>query len=123
MAQGEFIRSSVHRFVAETGIANLNVENIADLFVQQCSTLAEPVAETTKFIIAGRLADKKPGAVAIRVSGGRVDTELFAASDMPATLIFEPDDLSVEQCNMLFGKAIKNVEGKFLKNLSIAGLS
>lgn len=45
-----------------------------------------------------------------------MDTETFEAGKVPATLILEPADLSVDQCNMQFGKALKNVEGKFLKN-------
>lgn len=112
---GEYVRSTVHRFVTESGISNFGVEDIASLFVQQCK-VTETAAETTKFIIAGRLADKKPGAVVIRVTPGNVDTETITATNVPATLILEPADLSVDRCNMLFGKALKNVEGKFLKN-------
>lgn len=113
-AMGEYVRSSVHQFVTESGISNFVVEEIANLFVQTCNPYSEETE--TKFIIAGKLSDKKLGAVVIRVSGGAVDTETFRGANVPATLILEPSDLSVDRCNMLFGKAIKNVEGKFLKN-------
>ena len=115
MTAGEFVRSAVQQFVAESGISNFNVEDIANLFMQKCGTLEES-AQTTKFIIAGKLANKKLGAVVIRVDAGKVDNETFESGKVPATLILEPADLSVDQCNMQFGKALKNVEGKFLKN-------
>ena len=115
LTQGEFVRSTVHQFVTESGIENFNVEDVANLFAQKCGTL-EDTAETTKFIIAGKLASKKLGAVVVRAADNKVDTETFESGKVPATLILEPADLSVDQCNMQFGKALKNVEGKFLKN-------
>ena len=115
LTQGEFVRSTVHQFVAESGVANFNVEDIANLFAKRCENLEE-TNETTKFIIAGKLVNKKQGAVVVRVRDGKVDTETFESGKVPATLILEPADLSVDQCNMQFGKALKNVEGKFLKN-------
>ena len=115
MAFGEYVRSTVHQFATESGIANFNVEDIANLFAQKCAK-TEEFSETTKFIIAGKLSNKKLGAVVIRVGENKVDSENFEAGKVPATLILEPADLSVDQCNMLFGKALKNVEGKFLKN-------
>lgn len=116
LTMGEYVRSSVHQFVTESGISNFGPEEIADLLVQTCNSYGEESRTETKFIIAGKLSDKNLGAVVIRASGGAVDTEIFRAANMPATLILEPSDLSVDRCNMLFGKALKNVEGKFLKN-------
>lgn len=113
---GEYVRSAVHQFVTESGISNFGAEEIANLFAQQCSSFAEENETETKFIITGKLSDKKPGAVVIRAGGGAVDTETFHSANVPATLILEPADLSVDWCNTLFGKALKNVEGKFLKN-------
>ena len=115
LTQGEFVRSAVHQFVAESGVANFNVEDIANLFAKRCENL-EKTGETSKFIIAGRLANKKLGAVVVRAADNKVDTESFESGKVPATLILEPADLTVDQCNMQFGKALKNVEGKFLKN-------
>lgn len=115
MTAGEYIRSSVHQFVAESGITNFNVEDVANLFAQKSGTAEETVG-TTKFIIAGRLANKKLGAVVVKLDGSKADSETFESGKVPATLILEPEDLSVDQCNMQFGKALKNVEGKFLKN-------
>lgn len=111
---GEFIRSSVHQFVAESGIANFAVEDVANLFSQKCSGLETD--RPVKFIIAGRLSDKKLGAVVIRADASNVDSETFTAGKVPATLILEPEDMSVDRCNMQFGRALKNVEGKYLKN-------
>ena len=113
---GEYVRSTVHRFVAESGISSFSLEDIANLFAQQCTSAETAPDKTTKFIIAGIFPDKKPGAVVIRADGGNVDTETFRGGDVPATLILEPADPSVDRCNMLFGKALKNVQGKFLKN-------
>ena len=115
MAAGEYVRSTVHQFATESGISNFNAEDIANLFVQKCGTI-DNTTETTKFIIAGKLANKKLGAVVVRADGNRADSETFESGKVPATLILEPADLSVEQCNIQFGKALKNVEGKFLKN-------
>lgn len=112
MVAGEYVRSAVHQFVAESGITNFNVEDVANLFAQQSGT----VEGKTRFIIAGKLANKKLGAVVIRLNGSKADSETFESANVPATLILEPEDLSVDQCNMHFGKALKNVEGKFLKN-------
>ena len=39
MAFGEYVRSAVHQFVAESGMANFNVEDISNLFVQKCGTI------------------------------------------------------------------------------------
>jgi hypothetical protein len=50
MAFGEYVRSAAHQFVAESGMANFNVEDISNLFVQKCKT-AINISETTKFII------------------------------------------------------------------------
>ncbi len=120
LALGELVRTTVHQFVSESGIANFGVEEIADLFISSyTNTLADcTTAEdtTSKFIIAGRLANKKPGAVVIRVGADTADKETYQATEVPATLILEPADLSPEQCNMLLAKALKNVEGKYLKN-------
>ena len=120
LALGELVRTTVHQFVTESGISNFGVEEIADLFIQSYqNTLANhntPEDIISKFIIAGKLANKKLGAVVIRVGADTADKETFEASKVPATLILEPADLSSEQCNMLLAKALKNVEGKYLKN-------
>lgn len=58
MAFGEYVRSAVHQFVAESGMENFNVEDISNLFVQKCGVI-DSTTETTKFIIAGKLANKK----------------------------------------------------------------
>lgn len=117
---GEYIRSTVHRYVTETGIANFGVEEIADLFIQSYHTAVKSgeVSQdaVTKFIIAGKFTNKKFGATVIKVGGNNADTETYEAAKMPATLILEPEDLSAEECNMLLAKALKNVEGKYLKN-------
>ena len=120
LALGELVRTTVHQFVTESGISNFGVEEIADLFIQSYqNTLAShntPEDTISKFIIAGKLANKKLGAVVIRVGSDTADKETYEASKVPATLILEPADLSSEQCNMLLAKALKNVEGKYLKN-------
>lgn len=115
MTTGEYVRSTVHQFVSQSGISNFSAEDIANLFAQKCEAAGE-FSKVTKFIVAGRLANKKLGAVVIRAGESKVDSETFQSGKVPATLIFEPDDLSVEECNILFAKALKNVEGKFLKN-------
>ncbi len=116
LALGELVRTTVHQFVSESGIANFAVEDIANLFSQRYNTIEDTAARPTKFIVAGKLANKKLGAVVVRFGENGVDTETFTASQVPATLILEPADLSAEECNMLFAKALKNVEGKYLKN-------
>ena len=115
VAAGEYVRSTIHQFVADSGISNFSAEDIANLFAQRCKSVEE-LSGTTKFIVAGQLTNKKLGAVVVRANETKVDTEIFESGKVPATLILEPDDLTVDQCNLLFGKALKNVEGKFLKN-------
>lgn len=120
LSLGEYIRSTIHRYVADTGISNFGVQEIADLFVHSyhsaVNSQAVDASAVTKFIVAGKFMDKKLGAVVIRVAQGKADTELYMASKVPATLILEPRDVSAEQCNMHLAKALKSVEGKYLKN-------
>ncbi len=117
---GEYIRSAIHRYITEMGIHNFGIGEIGDLFIQSYHTAVKnekvSLASTTKFIIAGRFSDNKAGAVVIRVSEDKADKEIYETASVPATLILEPEDLSANECNMLLGKALKNVEGKYLKN-------
>ena len=88
---GEYVRSTVHQFVAQSGMSNFSVEDVANLFAQKCESAGD-FSKVTKFIVAGRLANKKLGAVVIRAGESKVDTETFQSGKVPATLIFEPDD-------------------------------
>ena len=121
VAAGEYVRSTIHQFVADSGISNFSTEDIANLFAQRCKSVEE-LSGTTKFIVAGQLTNKKLGAVVVRANGTKVDTEIFESGKVPATLILEPDDLTVDQCNVLFGKALKNVEGKEVEYNLLKGL-
>ena len=120
LSLGEYIRSTVHRYITENGIDNFGVEGIADLFCQHYNNLVKDggVAPSTasKFIIAGKFSSSKFGAVVINAGGESAESEVFEASKVPATLILEPEDLSAAECNMLLGKALKSVEGKYLRN-------
>ena len=117
---GEYIRSTIHRYITEMGIQNFGIEEIGDLFIQSYHTAVKNAEvsfnSTTKFIIAGQFSDNKTGAVVIKVSEDKSDKETYETANVPATLILEPEDLSAQECNILLGKALKNVEGKYLKN-------
>ena len=117
---GELIRSTVHNYITENGISNFGVEEIADLFAQGSYAAVEDddafSSVVSKFIVAGTLSNKKMGAIVVRVGEKVADNEVYEASNIPATLILEPEDLSADECNILFGKALKSVGGKYLKN-------
>ena len=120
LTMGEYIRSSVHRYMAETGIENFGAEETAELIIQSYTSKIGAESElsslVTRFVIAGKLSDKKLGAIIVKVSSGTFEKEVYEADKVPATLILEPDDLSANECNELLAKALKNVEGKYLKN-------
>ena len=86
MTAGEYIRSSVHQFVAESGIINFNVEDVANLFAQK-SGAAEETAGTTKFIIAQRVSSVQNADRIIVMEDGEVNgfgthEELLATNEI-----------------------------------------
>lgn len=60
---------------------------------------------SSKFVVAGRLSSDKNGLIEILVKEGAADVEIIEDTGHPRTLFHEPDDLSGEECNMLFHKA------------------
>lgn len=117
---GEYVRSTVHKYVTENGISNFGVNEVADLVIHGYHSAVEngtvAMSETARFIVAGKMAEGGLGAIVIKLTENRADSESYKAAKVPATLILEPEDLSAAECNMLLAKALKNVEGRYLKN-------
>ena len=117
---GEYVRSTVHKYLSENVFSNFSINEVADLFIQYYHSAVEndtvSISEKARFIIAGKLADNGMGAIVIKLEENKTDSETYQATNVPATLILEPSDLSANECNMLLAKALKNVEGRYLKN-------
>ena len=71
--------------------------------------------------IAGKFSNGKLGVVEIFACNGKAEKYIHVGTPMPKTLIFDPGDVSNEECSMLFAKAMKYVQTKKNKqnNLSL----
>lgn len=116
-ALDEMIISGVRQHVKESGLDNFTLEEIAEAFGQCYYAIVETYSDMPKdahaqFVVAGKLSNGKVGAIQIMVRNDEADMEIIEARDMPATIIFAPEDLSNEDCNQLLTKAIRNTAGK-----------
>lgn len=113
----DIVISGVHNHVNEIGIDNLTLEEIADLFGQCYYAAREIYTEMSKevhgkFVVAGKLSNGNIGDIQLIVGNDEAETEIIEASEMPVTLIFAPADMSDEECNKLFQKALRNTRNK-----------
>ncbi len=60
--------------------------------------------------LQSRLSNGNPGIIVAYVGNGTADLETYEAKTTPFTLILEPSDVSAEECNRLFSKAIFEVK-------------
>lgn len=108
----EVILNAVRRYVAEEGgVDNFDLEDIADFFAQAYYAAVEeysnmPSNIISKFIVAGKLSSGKVGVIELLLKDGIADAESIVAKELPVTLFHEPEDMSGEECNLLFQKAI-----------------
>lgn len=114
----ELIISTVHQHIkGNGGIATFALEEIADLFCQCYYAAVETQANMPKdvyaqFVVAGKLSNGNLGIFDILVKDNIADMELYEAKAMPATLILPPVDMTQDECNRLFQKAINNTKNK-----------
>ena len=113
----ELVISTVGDYVKEHGIENFTLEEIGDLFGQAYYAVKDENPEMpenifAQFIVAGVLSGEKLGAAQIVIDNGIADMEIIEAMEVPATIIFGPGDISDDECNQLFQKAIRNSKNK-----------
>lgn len=113
----ELVISTVRNYVNESGIENFTLEEIGDLFGQAYYAAKDEYTDMperifAQFIVAGVLSSGKIGAAQIVIDNGEADMEIIEASLAPKTIIFGPGDISDEECNVLFQKAIRNTKNK-----------
>ena len=115
---GKMIADAVHGFAAqEKRIADYTVEEISDMFCQ-CFYAAKdeypdmPAGIVVKFIIAGKLENGKLGVGSIYANDEGPDLEIYEGKPMPSTVIFAAEDMTDDECNQLFQKAIVNCKNQ-----------
>lgn len=104
---------AVKNVVLDAGCNTYSLEEIADLFAQAYYAAQDeysdmPATVTAKFMVAGKLINGKLGVIQVTAGNGVSDVETIEAGSTPASLIFDPEDLSQEKCNQLLTKAILN---------------
>jgi len=116
-ALADIIISAVKGVVGKTKINSFTLEDLADLFAQAYYAARDeypdmPADAIAKFAVTGRLSTGKLGIIQIIDGNDIADTEVFEAQPHPITLIFDPEDLSSEECNQLLTKALVNTRNK-----------
>lgn len=110
------ILDAVRGVIDETGIDNYTLEEIGNLVCQAYYAAEEeynvPKAVVAKIVVVGRLSNGRPGACSILATNGEADIEIVDGQGGAVTLIFEPDDMTSEECNALFTKAVKLTKNK-----------
>lgn len=112
---GEIIMTTVKNVCSEQGLNNYSLEELADLFAQ-CYYVATdeykdmPSSTSVRIVVAGVLSSGKLCAFDILCKDKIADTEIHEGKDMPITIIFDPEDLSADECNKLLRKAMNELK-------------
>ena len=117
----DIIISSVHDHVKGIGFDKFSLEEIADLFGQCYYAIREaytdmPKDALGKFIVAGKLSNGNVGAIQVKVANDEAEADVIESTEMPITLIFAPADMTDDECNQLFQKALHNTKNKKTHN-------
>ena len=111
----------VHNYFDEEGIENFTLEEIGDTFAQAYYAALDELPEMPRnafanFVIGGKLSTGHLGIVSVIVGNEIADMEVYS-SDLGQSLIYAPEDMTSEECNALFNKALKNTSNKSNKHI------
>jgi len=115
---GDLVVSAVHSVVDENGgPATYTVEDMSDLVCQGFYAIKDeytdmPSGLSAQFVVAGKLANGKLGIGSIYADDKGADLEIYEGKEVPSTVIFAPEDMTDEECNQLFQKALINSRNK-----------
>lgn len=111
------IVDAVHHVAEENGISGYTVEEMSDMFCQ-CFYAAKdeytnmPAGLSVQFMVAGKLSNGNLGVGSIYANDDGPDLEIYEGTNLPSTTIFAPEDMTNDECNLLFQKAIANTRNK-----------